>query len=218
MGFSDILVLSLIGVGAFACVCALIWTKLIKPVEMSYVSTSYVAKRKTKSLIKQLFKEGKLSKIMRDPSFKSTDSYIILDYLVFGNDKVYAISQSMYWNIASVKFAGSKFEVTTKKGKTLDLPLEISLFEASAKSFRKFFETKDKLEVIIPCLNKEFQYYKHNNLNFVQVDKVKQFIIDNETSQENQIKELQDKISSAKIKRKPKRTILPKTTKNIDFN
>lgn len=218
MGIGEILSIALIAAGVIAVILALFWTKIVKPSTFGYTSKSIIVKWKLKKIFKNLFNSHKIIKSYQNVCFDLTDiNMAIIDSMYFGNDFIYIVSNSFYWNIKEIIFSQNKLKIITTRNKELDLPLDIDFFLKATRSFNKNFDSKEHVKIIVPCLNKNFKNININNIHYMKIVDIDKFIQDLEISIENKIEVLQKTITLKIKKQKIRRRIFPKKTSQNSF-
>lgn len=214
MEIGKIISFSLIGIGALAVIILLVYTKIIKPSTFGYTSQSFFVKRKSKKIFDKLIKDKKLIKGFSDVLFDSNDlTLAAIDYIYFGNEFIYLISNPLYWNIKNIEEDKGSLVVVTSRCKKLTLPLDIEVFIKAIKNFKKLFSINKNLIIIIPCLNKEFKNTRFNEIDFIKLSDIDKFIISKEQSLVNTLEVIQQSIISKMKKSKNKRRLFPKFIK-----
>ncbi|MGL4647630.1 MAG: hypothetical protein ACRCVI_02785 [Mycoplasmoidaceae bacterium] len=202
------IIYSLIGLGALACLIALIWTKLIRPNNSAFTSSFWYIKRQIINLGKNLVQKNKLDKAYYEVGVKlSNENYGYFDYLFIGHDHVYLISNPIYWNINDIKFNQQKFVLLNKKNKEFNLPLDLQIYLKSAKLIQKQI-SKNEIICLVPCLNKNFKSKKINHLEFIRFDELEKFIQEAEINQESQIITLKNEIEKHLVIKKAKKRFI----------
>ncbi|MDK2819638.1 MAG: hypothetical protein KFW07_02260 [Mycoplasmataceae bacterium] len=163
---------------ALVIIIALIWTKIISKNTFSPIYTSLLKTRNGKKMYMELLNKNVLKKIYSNSTFISNDISIqLISEVYIGYNYIYLISKSLSKDIKTIKNKNGNIIINSKtKNKKLTLNPEIELFIKSTKKFKKIFDVKDNLKVIIPILNKDFKNTKIDKINFVSVDKISDLI------------------------------------------
>lgn len=203
-----------LGVAGFLIIVALIYTKIIKPNTFSYSSNSFFVKWKFKNILKELKNKKVISECYLDLSYNLGQMDIgNLNYFAVGN-KMFLISSPLYWNVKKVFLEKNKIMCATKK-KNFTLPLDVDMFLNFSKKFIKFYKIKKDVQIIIPCLNKDFENTTINDIDFVNMKYFDAFFKKFELQQDDEetklylvsLKEKYLKIKDDAIVRKPKRAL-----------
>lgn len=201
----------LIGIAVIGVIGALIWTKLIKPHKISYTSTSFLVRSKIKNLMNHLVDTTTISKYQQNITFKLSNLEVqAVSKIAYGKKNLYLISDPLYWNILEVKKKKNKYITRiSKKNDDHIFPHDLSLFIKGAKFLKKHYLEKENIILIIPALNKKFNEIMIDNIHFVMIDDLENFILKQEEN--NQI------LISEKIISKLESIIILKRNKFLFF-
>lgn len=209
---STIGIIVLIGVGLLACIIALIYTKIIKPNTFGYSTkknNSYLNIANKLNSQSKTYYYHNLNLLLNE----NESQPIIIEHLIITIQNAFALSNPIEKKVENIEIINNEIKLIYKNNKKLDLPLDTNLLVANAKLLRKKADIKNNMKIIIPLLNSEFDFKKHENIYFVQFNNVLEQIkkIDTQESSFN-FQSFNEFIKIYKMKSKPKRTFM-----NIKF-
>ncbi|MGL5732487.1 MAG: hypothetical protein ACRCXE_00215 [Metamycoplasmataceae bacterium] len=177
---SSILEISLFvvfGIMILVIIIALIWTKVIKRNDFSFISYEYFHTPSGKKMFLNLINKGTLKKIHTRVVFRVPDLTIqAINSLFIGNNNIYLISKSIARNVEQIKYESNSFYTVSNKNDKLKINPEIELFLNGSRNFKKHFELQDNTQVIVPIANKEFKTTRIQNITFVSISNLDQII------------------------------------------
>lgn len=179
----DYTILGLIGFAIVAIIVALIYSKVIKPVKMSYTSSSFFIKNKIKNIFLSLINKLVINKykkniIINDLSINTK----AIKQIAIGKN-IYLISDPLYYNIINIQKDKNEIVVKLKNKETnYPLPFDVQTFIKGSNELRKKYKKNLNFEIIIPCLNKEINDIKIDNINFININNLENKIIEIENN------------------------------------
>lgn len=210
MSISSIFIIVFICIAIVLICISLIYTKIIKSNDFCYTSNSIFVKFFLKRELKSLKKISEMKECHIDISFNLEGLTLFnIQYLFLSKNKIYLMTLPLYWNVKNVFIKDKKIFCKVNK-KELTLPMEIDFFLDKIKKFKNNFSLSDKeIKIIIPYLNKKMESSNLNNIDFVYLKNIKNFI-----ESENKLNEWNDvinkkfnKIIENSIIQKPRRSI-----------
>ncbi|MGL5205726.1 MAG: hypothetical protein ACRC7B_02315, partial [Metamycoplasmataceae bacterium] len=117
-GFSilEISLFVIFGIMILIIIIALIWTKVIKKNDFSFVSYEYFNTPIGKKMFLELIKKGTLKKIHTRVIFRVPDLTLqAINSLYIGNENIYLISKSITSNVEQIKYESNSFYTVSKK-------------------------------------------------------------------------------------------------------
>ncbi|MGL5590776.1 MAG: hypothetical protein ACRDCH_01770 [Metamycoplasmataceae bacterium] len=201
MSILEISLLVVFGIMILIIIIALIWTKLIKKNDFSFVSYDYFNILSGRKTFLDLIKKGSLKKIHTRVVFKVPDLTMqAINSLYIGNENIYLISKSISRDVEQIKYESNAFYTISRKKNKLKINPEIELFLNASIKFKKHFELQDNTKVIVPVANKEFKTTRIQNITFVSINNLDQIITEFEAAEnsflsEQQIKEVEKNIT-----------------------
>ncbi len=205
MSYSEWIIIGLICLGVLAIIIALIWTKLIKPNTFVYTSNNFIDKSNRKKIFTELVDDSVLTKYLANVSIKSNNiSTYSINEILISNKCIYLISDALYYETTSVSKEKGVLKARLKKGGYKDMPHNLIMYYDAVKFVKKNLLKNNEVCIITPCLNKNFNEYEIDNINFVKFEKLKEFIKEFDKKEtlvkrdDNELKEFEKNISFIK--------------------
>lgn len=184
MTLMTITIISLICIGIFLCILALIYTKIIKPNDFGYSKKNILIKQEYDNLIKKLNSQSKTLHY-ENICILDNNKQIIINRLLVTKQNSYIITNFIDKKVIDVERNKNNIKLIYPN-KKLSLPLDINCDVENYKLLRKnFSQFKENIILIVPMINKSFEMKTINNIVFIQ-----------EENLYNEIKKIEDKPSN----------------------
>ncbi len=167
----------LIIVAVIAIIAALIWTKVIRPNKFSYTTKSYLVRKEIKSQVLDLIKENKVDKYLENIIIRSdsVETYAI-ERLAISKKCVYIFSDALYYDVNEVTKDKGQYTCITKRRGNQFFPGDLLTFLKGAKLIKNKLLKNYEVCIIVPSVNKEFKPVELDNINFIKIEDIKEFI------------------------------------------
>ncbi len=170
-------ILVLIIVAIVAIIAALIWTKIIKPNKFSYTTKSYLVRHEIKSQVLDLIKEKQILRYLENITIRSTsvETYAI-ERIAISNKCIYLFSDALYYDVNEVIKEKGQYTCITKKRGNQSFPGSLLTFLKGAKLIKSKLLKNYEVCIIAPSVNKEFKNCELDNIHFMKIGDIKEFI------------------------------------------
>ena len=173
MSIIQITIISLIIIGATACILALIWTKIIRPNDFAYSYKNRQFKTQYEELIKHLNSQSKVvtfNNILLN--FDQTKA-IIIERMFVTVQNVYLVANPLSKKVLDVKVEQEKIKLCYLK-KNFNLPLDLNLLINTRKQLSHY--SKTSITLIVPVLNSDFASKEVQQMHFVALEQMEALI------------------------------------------
>ena len=173
MSIIQITIISLIIIGATACILALIWTKIIRPNDFAYSYKNRQFKTQYDELIKHLNSQSKVvtfNNILLN--FDQTKA-IIIERMFVTVQNVYLVANPLSKKVLDVKVEQEKIKLCYLK-KNFNLPLDLNLLINTRKQLSHY--SKTSITLIVPVLNSDFASKEVQQMHFVALEQMEALI------------------------------------------
>ena len=205
MSIIQITIISLIIIGATACILALIWTKIIRPNDFAYSYKNRQFKTQYDELIKHLNSQSKVSTFNNILLNFDQTKAIIIERMFVTVQNVYLVANPLSKKVLDVKLEQEKIRLCYLK-KTFNLPLDLNLLISTKKQLSHY--SKVPITLIVPVLNPDFATKEVQQMHFVALEQMETLInkLEMQTNEFNS-KEFVSLIEKYLIRRRPPRSL-----------
>ena len=173
MSIIQITIISLIIIGATACILALIWTKIIRPNDFAYSYKNRQFKTQYDELIKHLNSQSKVSTFNNILLNFDQTKAIIIERMFVTVQNVYLVANPLSKKVLDVKLEQEKIKLCYLK-KTFNLPLDLNLLISTRKQLSHY--SKAPITLIVPVLNSDFASKEVQQMHFVALEQMEALI------------------------------------------
>ena len=173
MSIIQITIISLIIIGATACILALIWTKIIRPNDFAYSYKNRQFKTQYDELIKHLNSQSKVSTFNNILLNFDQTKAIIIERMFVTVQNVYLVANPLSKKVLDVKLEQEKIKLCYLK-KTFNLPLDLNLLISTRKQLNHY--SKVPITLIVPVLNPDFATKEMQQMHFVALEQMETLI------------------------------------------